>query len=220
MAHHGLLPMFLTRRSVCLLACDASALGPRLDEPGDGDGDGKLHRDVAELEATGVFQWLRCLSLRAPGCDVILVATKCDLAPAGEVEGIADRLERACRWWLDRWADAGAAVNLEAGAALTSCVGPAAPCAGATGGVGGLLRRALGAAFSAGVSGARRRRGRRGWGCDWAGGGPARRSRPSLLRRITRSAETGGCRGGEVAVPRSWDVALRVLDELSAGRRV
>ena len=76
--------MFLTPRAVCLVVCDAGAFG----EWG-GGADDKLDEDIRNLEDLRVCDWLRSISQRVPRNDVILVATKCDLA-----SGSASRIAR------------------------------------------------------------------------------------------------------------------------------
>ncbi|CAN0502304.1 unnamed protein product, partial [Laminaria digitata] len=62
-----------------------------------------------------------------PGSDVILVATKCDLA-SGNAAGIAQRMDAACRTWLASWTDAGREpIRLEGGVCRTSCFVKATP---------------------------------------------------------------------------------------------
>ncbi|CAM9880795.1 unnamed protein product, partial [Laminaria digitata] len=74
-AYTGLLQMFLTRRAVCLVVCDAGAFGQQ-----GGGAEDQIEKDIRTLEELRVCDWLRSISYRVPGSDVILVATKCDLA--------------------------------------------------------------------------------------------------------------------------------------------
>ncbi|CAN0547968.1 unnamed protein product, partial [Ectocarpus sp. 8 AP-2014] len=65
--------------------------------------------------------WLRSISRRVPGNDVILVATKCDLV-SGNADETGRRLEHACRMWLSTWVRNGMdPVRLEPHVSLTSC---------------------------------------------------------------------------------------------------
>ncbi|CAM9947856.1 unnamed protein product [Ectocarpus sp. 4 AP-2014] len=61
------------------------------------------------------------MSRRVPNNDVILVATKGNLA-GGNAWEISRRMEKACRRWLSSWARNGMlSVRLEPGVCLTSC---------------------------------------------------------------------------------------------------
>ncbi|CAM9986195.1 unnamed protein product, partial [Ectocarpus fasciculatus] len=82
---------------------------------------GQVQDDCNKLEELRVCHWLRSISRRVPDNDVILVATKCDLA-CGNTGDIGRRLEHACRTWLSSWLRNGKqAVRLEHGVCLTSC---------------------------------------------------------------------------------------------------
>ena len=109
--------MFLTPRAVCLVVCDAGAFGQQ------GGGEvGQIEEDIRNLDSLRVCDWLRSISYRVPESEVILVATKCDLA-GGNVAGIAQRMDAACRMWLDRWSGDGMApVRVEDGVCQTSCL--------------------------------------------------------------------------------------------------
>ncbi|CAN0358648.1 unnamed protein product, partial [Ectocarpus sp. 12 AP-2014] len=96
-AYTGLLQMFLTPRSVCVLVCNAEAF----DNLGNGVG-GQVDKDCRKLEELCVCDWLRSISRRVPDNDVILVATKCDLA-GGNAWETGRRIEEACRTWLADW---------------------------------------------------------------------------------------------------------------------
>ncbi|CAM9726725.1 unnamed protein product, partial [Ectocarpus sp. 12 AP-2014] len=60
-AYTGLLQMFLTPRSVCLLVCNAEAFG----NPDDGIGS-QVEKDCRMLEELCVCDWLRCIARRVP----------------------------------------------------------------------------------------------------------------------------------------------------------
>ncbi|CAN0471433.1 unnamed protein product, partial [Discosporangium mesarthrocarpum] len=70
-AYYGLLQLFLTAQALFLLVWDVSKLNPSVEED-------QVQRDIRRLEELGVRPWLRSLSFRLPGADVILVGTKCD----------------------------------------------------------------------------------------------------------------------------------------------
>ncbi|CAM9433396.1 unnamed protein product, partial [Ectocarpus fasciculatus] len=129
--------------------------------------------------------------------DVILVATKCDLA-GGNAGKIGARMEHACRMWLSSWVrNRMQPVRLEPRVSLTSC--------SATG-VGGHGESSTGNEVS-----------KEGWACDWrdmADGNPS----PSLLHRLVNKPDGGGLRGSQMVLPRSWDIALTVLEALEHGR--
>ncbi|CBJ27067.1 LRR-GTPase of the ROCO family, putative pseudogene [Ectocarpus siliculosus] len=116
-AYTGLLQMFLTPRSVCVLVCDAGALGQQLHS----ENNDQVEEDCRKLEELRVCEWLRSISRRVPDNDVVLVATKCDLA-GGNAREIGVRMEHACRAWLSSWVRHGMQpVQLETGVSLTSC---------------------------------------------------------------------------------------------------
>ncbi|CAN0358608.1 unnamed protein product, partial [Ectocarpus sp. 12 AP-2014] len=60
-AYTGLLQMFLTPRSVCVLVCNAEAF----DNLGNGVG-GQVDKDCRKLEELCVCDWLRSISRRVP----------------------------------------------------------------------------------------------------------------------------------------------------------
>ncbi|CAM9320287.1 unnamed protein product [Scytosiphon promiscuus] len=191
-AYTGLLQMFLTPRSVCLLVCDAQAFG----QPGSG-GQGEIKEDCRKLEELRVCDWLRSISRRVPHNDVILVATKCDLA-GGKSREIGRRIEVACRRWLTSWVrDGMQPVRLEEGVCLTSC------CATA---VDAKIEAGTGNDASKG-----------NWACDWTDERDEDPSR-SLLHRLVYKRDGGGLRGAQMVLPRSWDIALIVLGALERGR--
>ncbi|CAN0503710.1 unnamed protein product, partial [Discosporangium mesarthrocarpum] len=71
-AYYGLLQLFLTAQALFLLVWDVSKLKQRVPED-------QVQKDIGQLEELGVRPWLRCLSFRLPGADVILVGSKCDV---------------------------------------------------------------------------------------------------------------------------------------------
>ncbi|CAM9490436.1 unnamed protein product [Ectocarpus sp. 12 AP-2014] len=189
----GLLQMFLTPRSVCVLVCNAEAFGRQRGS----ESCGQVQEDCRKLEELGVCHWLRSISRRVPDNAVILVATKCDLA-CGNAGDIGTRMEHACRTWLSSWVrDGMQPVRLEHGVCLTSCY-PAAVCEHGKSSTGN--RCASG-----------------GWACDWRDHRDDHPS-PSLLHRLVNTPDGGGSRGAQMVLPRSWDMALTVLEALELGR--
>ncbi|CAN0543289.1 unnamed protein product, partial [Ectocarpus sp. 12 AP-2014] len=71
-AYTGLLQMFLTPRSVCVLACNTGEFGQRRGSEHCGEVE---EEDCRKLEELRVCDWLRSISRRVPNSDVILVAT-------------------------------------------------------------------------------------------------------------------------------------------------
>ncbi|CAM9818710.1 unnamed protein product [Ectocarpus sp. 4 AP-2014] len=192
-AYTGLLQMFLTPRSVCVLVCNAGLFRQQLGR----DDIDQIEEDCCKLEGLRVCDWLRSISRRVPGNDVILVATKCDLV-SGNVEETGQRIELACRTWLSSWVRNGMdPVRLEHHVSLTSCF----PI-----GVG---------EHDEGITG--NHASKQGWACDWRdveGDNPS----PSLLYRLVNKPDEGGLRGVQMVLPRSWDIALTFLDSLEHGR--
>lgn len=189
--------MFLSPRAVTLLVCDIDAFRKRGRCSNDG-GD-PLNDDLNRLQELRVCDWLRSLSFRIPDSDVLVVATKCDLA-AGMATGVAARMERAIRKWLESWSGASmTAVRVEGGMSLTSCVTTSAPQEERS--------RALGKRKSPEES---------PWACDWR---EDMRYEPSLslLHRVMYNGK-GDLRGAAMVLPRSWNIALEVLDALGSGR--
>ncbi|CAM9732608.1 unnamed protein product [Ectocarpus fasciculatus] len=185
--------MFLTPRSVCVLVCNAGEFGQRRgSEPF-----GEVQEDCHKLEELRVCDWLRSISRRVPDNDVILVATKCDLA-GGNAGKIGSRMENSCRTWLSGWVGNGMQpVRLEPHVCLTSCF----PI-----GVGEHGERSAGSHVSNG-----------GWACDWQNVDDDQRS-PSLLHRLVNKPDGRGLRGTQMVLPRSWDIALTVLEAVEHGR--
>lgn len=159
-----------------------------------------LKEDLCKLQELRVCDWLRSLSFRIPDSDVVVVATKCDRADGMAVE-MAGRIERAIQKWLESWSDSGmTAVRVEDGVSLTSCV-PSAPLEH-----DGI---ALGKRKSPEDS---------MWACDWR---QDTREEPlrSLLHRVIYNSKDN-LRGAALVLPRSWNIALLVLDALGSGRQV
>lgn len=199
-AYTGLLQMFLTPRALCLVVCDAREFGRRT---GDGsERDGNAAADV--LEELLVFDWLRAITWRVPDNDAILVATKCDLTPGAGAAQVAQRMNAACQEWLQEWSEDGMpCVRVEDGVCLTSCSKTAA---------GDQQQDDL------------QRTQARTWASDWSGE-ESKRSHSSLLNRILHKpnidgnmADGGGPRAVRMVVPRSWHVALTMLDALEFGK--
>ncbi|CAB1115806.1 unnamed protein product [Ectocarpus sp. CCAP 1310/34] len=192
-AYTGLLQMFLTPRAVCVLVCNAGKFGQQTRS----ESNDQVGEDCRKLEELRVCDWLRSISRRVPNNDVILVATKCDLA-GGNAGKIGARMEHACRRWLSSWVRNGLQpVRLEPCVSLTSCFET---------GVGEHGESSTGSHELKG-----------GWACDWrdmADGNPS----PSLLHRLVNKPDGRGLRGTQMVLPRSWDIALTVLEALEHGR--
>ncbi|CAM9701157.1 unnamed protein product [Scytosiphon promiscuus] len=191
-AYTGLLQMFLTPRSVCALVCDAEAFG----QPGGRIGC-QVQQDCRKLEELRVCDWLRSISRRVPENDAILVATKCDLA-GGRSREIGTRMEHACRTWLASWTGGGMQpMRLEGGVSLTSCCIPRD--------------------YKQGEGRTTVRAAEGGWACDWRDSSEEASS-PSLLQRLINKSDGSGFRGAQMVLPRSWDIALTVLEAIECGR--
>ncbi|CAB1105386.1 unnamed protein product [Ectocarpus sp. CCAP 1310/34] len=164
-AYTGLLQMFPTPRSVCVLV-------EKYDH---------AEEDCRKLEEllASVCNWLRSISRSVPHNEVILVATKCDLA-GGNAGEIGLRMEHACRVWLSSWIRHGMQpVQVETGVSFTSCC------------------------VTAGVD---------------ENGETDDNPSPSLLDRLVHKSDRRGLRGAQMGLPRSWDVALTVVEALEHGR--
>ncbi|CAM9841435.1 unnamed protein product [Scytosiphon promiscuus] len=188
-AYTGILQMFLTPRAVCALVCNAEAFGQVQHGTDD-----QLEEDCRKLEELRVFDWLRSISWRVPNNDVILVATKCDRI-GGNAVGIGRRMENACQDWIHDWVDAGMSVRVEPGVSLTSCATE--------------IRRP-------GEISTENPAPADGWACDWRDN--ADDDPPPSLRHRLVSKPGGGLRGAQMVLPRSWDIALTVLEALERGR--
>ncbi len=189
--------MFLTPRAVTLLVCNTEAFGQRDGRSVDSN---LLQQDLRKIQELRVCDWLRSLSLRIPDSDVVVVATKCDRAP-GTAVGMAERMERAIRKWLEMWSGSQmTAVRVEDGVSLTSCVdSPVDEHGGAALGKREHAKESM-------------------WTCDWHQG-TREEPLPSLLHRVIYNSR-GDIRGAALVLPRSWNIALTVLDALGNGRRV
>ncbi|CAN0148410.1 unnamed protein product [Ectocarpus sp. 6 AP-2014] len=193
-SYTGLLQMFLTPRSVCVLVCNAGEFGQRR---GGEDCVEVGEVDCRKLEELRVCDWLRSISRRVPDNDVILVATKCDLV-GGNAGEIGSRMENSCRAWLSGWVRNGMQpVRLEPHVCLTSCF----PIR-----VGEHGERSAGNHVRKG-----------GWACDWRNVEDDQPS-PSFLHRLVNKPDGRGLRGAQMVLPRSWDIALTVLEALEHGR--
>ncbi|CAM9435787.1 unnamed protein product [Hapterophycus canaliculatus] len=187
--------MFLSPRAVTLLVCNTGAFGE--EDEGTTGGD-PLTRDLCKLQEQLVCEWLRSLSFRIPDSDVVIVATKCDLA-RGMAASLAGRMERAVQKWLEDWSDCQMpAVRVENGVSLTSCV-VSAPDEQENALVG------MGQEFGESV-----------WACDWLED-TRDGFQQGLLHRVMYNSG-GDLRGAALVLPRSWNIALRVLDALGSGR--
>jgi len=197
-AYYGLLQLFLTRRAVYLLVWDVSQEG--CDEAG-------ATCTVDDLQTLGILPWLRALSFRLPDGDVILVGNKCDLRSSarGSAAHAASRVESACSVWLARVRSSrGRAVEIEKGTSLTSCARP---------GWWAYLKSGAwrGLAWITGYN--------MGWPCDWSAGAMGGKPPPSLVDRIVRAGDDGRLRAEEMVLPKSWDLALSFLRDLSNNER-
>lgn len=94
-----------------------------------------------------------------------------------------------------------AAARVEDGVSLTSCVAISA------------ARQKANASL-----GTRKKPEESKWECDWRED-LSDNSIPSLLDRIMYSSK-GDLRGAAMVLPRSWDIALEVLEALGSGRQV
>lgn len=196
-AYTGLLQMFLTPRAVTLLVCNTEAFGQREDCSIDSD---LLQQDLSKIQELRVCDWLRSLSFRIPDSDVIVVATKCDRASWTAVD-MAERMERSIRKWLHIWSGSGmTTVRVEDGVSLTSCATSTVDERG-----GATLRK-------------RKQPRESMWTCDWRQD-TRDEPLPSLLYRVMYN-NRGHIRGAALVLPRSWNIALIVLDALGNGRRV
>ena len=190
--------MFLSPRAVSLLVCNIEAFGQ-----GDGctsDRD-QLKRDLNKLQELRVCDWLRSLSFRIPDSDVVVVATKCDLVAGGMAQNLAGRTERAIRRWLESWRGSKmTAVRVEDDVSLTSCA--ASVASGEEGDD---------------VLGKRKESEGPMWACDWRE--DVRDDfPPSMLHRVMYNSN-GELRGAAMVLPRSWSMALEVLEALGSGRQ-
>eukprot|EP00752_Nemacystus_decipiens_P012508 g11078.t2 len=86
----GMYQTFLPRRALYLVVVDIA------------DYHGRENLD--EVIEAGIMPWLRCLSFRAPGCRVILVANKCD-ASIDDFIKTTERVEKRVRELLDEWSN-------------------------------------------------------------------------------------------------------------------
>lgn len=190
--------MFLSPRAVSLLVCNAAAFGQRDGCSSDRD---QLKQDLNQLQELRVCDWLRSLSFRIPDSDVVVVATKCDLA-GGAATNLARRMERAIQKWLEIWSGSQmTAVRVEGGVSLTSCAATVASGEDAEASLGKRMK----------PEGSM-------WACDWREDTPED-SPPSLLHRVVYNS-TCDLRGAVMMLPRSWLIALKVLEALGSGRRV
>ena len=188
--------MFLTPRAVTLLVCNTEAFEQRDDCP---IGKDRLTQDLSKIQELRVCDWLRSLSLRIPDSDVVIVATKCDRA-AGMAGEMAGRMERAIRKWLEIWSGSDmTAVRVEVGVSLTSC---AASAPQEKGSAVSVENEILGDSM---------------WACDWRQDSRDDRL-PGLLHRVIYNSK-GGLRGAALVLPKSWNIALAVLEALGTGRQ-
>ncbi|CAM9762657.1 unnamed protein product [Ectocarpus fasciculatus] len=173
--YYGLLQLFLTPRAVHLLVWDASKAS---------------EMDGLNLEDLAIAPWLRYLTFRVPGANVVLVGNKWDRV-AKTRRAVADDVERESRQWLKSWMEKAygrkpLALSLEDGVSLVSC---------APSGLG-----VLAPAFGGGS----------GWACD--------KSTPGLFHRIIYNP-IGNTRAVSMCLPSSYQLALEMLEELTSSSR-
>ena len=206
--------MFLTPRSVCVLVCSAEAFAQQQHS---GGGAQQLADDVPVLEQLGVLGWLRCISRRVPESDVVLVATKCDVA-GRNVDHVGRRIELACRMWQTSWErDGMRPVRVEKGVSLTSCSSTLVHGQGEGGSWKNRCFRS-GCCYAAMSGQGKSSTGPyEGWPCDWRENTDTEPS-PSLLHRLVHTGDGGGLRGVRMVLPRSWDIALTALEAFELGR--
>lgn len=190
--------MFLTPRAVSLLVCNTKAFGQGDDCSSDRD---QLNQDLQKLQDLCVCDWLRSLSVRIPDSDVVVVATKCDLA-GGKAVCLAGRMERAIRRWLETWRRSQmGAVRVEDAVSLTSCVAT------------------LNSEEEEEAAPRKRKKPEEPmWACDWRED-MCDDSPLSLLHRVMYNSK-GSLRGAAMVLPRSWNIALEVLEAVGSGRQV
>eukprot|EP00752_Nemacystus_decipiens_P012981 g11487.t1 len=196
-AYTGLLQMFFSPRAVSLLVCNTGVFRHR-DGCSNETDIPQLKKDLRKLQEMRVCDWLRSLSFRVPDSDVVIVGTKCDLA-GGAAADLAERMDSAIRAWLQHWRCSGmTAARVEDGVSLTSCAPTVALQEEGT---------ALGKRTKPEAS---------MWACDWRED-IRDDSLPSLLHRIMYNS-TGELRGAAMVLPRSWNIALEVLNAFGNGR--
>lgn len=210
--------MFLTPRSVCVLVCNAEAFGQQQHS---GEDTQQLEDDALLLERPAVLDWLRCISRRVPDSDVILVATKCDLA-GSNADRVGRRIEHACLTWRESWVRGGMQpVRVEDGVCLTSCCSTARhERDGRSTGIHFPFTTCCLTKISGqgeGSTGLQAQDG--GWACDWRDNMDTEPP-PSFLYRLVNKCDGGGLRGAQMVLPRSWDIALTVLEAFEFGRWV
>lgn len=195
MAYTGLLQLFLSPRAVSLLVCNTGEFGQRTVGESDED---QMEQDLRTLEKLRVGDWLRSLSFRIPDSDVIIVATKCDLVE-GIAADMAGRMERVIRNMLSEWSRNGfTPVRVEDGVSLTSCVARAPGTQDRP-----VLETPTPKSFGP---------------CDWRDG-KCEHPPQGLLHRVIHNGK-GAFRGVPLVLPRSWKIALEMLDALGSGRQV
>lgn len=202
--------MFLTPRSVCVLVCNAEAFEQQ-----------QVADDVDSLEKLAVLDWLRCISRRVPESDVILVATKCDMV-SRDADLVGKRIEDAYRTWQESWVRGGMQpVRVEDGVCLTSCFSTSTHGQGE--GSKGKKKIFSSCCYTAMVGKGETSTGRQAlegcWACDWRENTDNEPS-PSLLYRLVNKGDADGLRGAQMVLPRSWDIALTVLEAFEFGRWV
>ncbi|CAN0125674.1 unnamed protein product, partial [Ectocarpus sp. 12 AP-2014] len=173
--YYGLLQLFLTPRAVYLLVWDAAKAS---------------EMDDLNLEDLAIAPWLRYLTFRVPGANVVLVGNKWDRVVRAR-RTVADDVERESRRWLQSWMAKAHGhephgISLEDGVSLVSCAKPG-----------------LGAWAPACGEGA-------GWPCD--------KSTPGLFHRIIYNP-VDDKRNVTMHLPRSYLLALEMLEELASCSR-
>lgn len=177
--YYGLLQLFLTPRAVYLLVFDAEK-GSKMEWGTE---------TPSNLETLAVAPWLRHLTFRVPGANVVLVGNKWDLVASKH--SLASEVEHQSRSWLDSWIEKvhghrSHGLTLEDGVSLVSCAPPLVPL--------------FAPPFDV----------RTGWPCD--------KSKPGLFRRITHNV-AGNARALTMHLPLSYRLALELLEELASSSR-
>ncbi|CAM9992582.1 unnamed protein product [Scytosiphon promiscuus] len=176
-AYYGLLQLFLTPRAVYLLVWDAEKAS---------------QMDELNLEDLGIAPWLRQMTFRVPGANLVLVGNKWDRVTEAN-HHVAVGVERQSHQWLTAWVESAHGhqppqLTLEAGVSRVSC----APSG----------RDGWAPSFGA----------RKAWPCDK--NPPGERG---LLRRIIFNPDDD-TRAVTMRLPPGYVLALNWLEELSRSR--
>eukprot|EP00903_Cladosiphon_okamuranus_P009177 g8765.t1 len=144
---------------------------------------------IKNMESLAIAPWLRHLTFRVPDANVVLVGNKWDLVASSH--SVASEIESQSRAWLDAWMKK-AQERQPRGLSLedgVSLVSCTRP-----------LLAVRAPSFGGGT----------GWLCD--------KNNPGLFRRITHNT-VGDRRALTMSLPRSYDLALQVLEKLASCSR-